>query len=434
MKAMATQKVWDVVVVGGGPAGMMAAGRAAERGRTVLLLEKNPKLGKKLLITGGGRCNVANNKPDTRTLLARYGSSSNFLHSPFSQFGLAKTVSFFTSRGLQLKEENEGRLFPVTDSARSVWDVLAHYIKNAGVTVQYRAEVVGIRYEKSDQHFVVTLASKEVVRARACIMATGGTSRPETGSTGEGFRFLKRLGHGIGGHDMTLVPVTLSDEWVERVAGVTLPNVKLTTYLGSVKKKVYRGKLLFTHVGISGPTVLNMSRDVGALLSEAEGLEYETQKNAAQESGEVTIVLDLFPEVDHAGLKAKLHDVLSVNSNKLLRNALSALLPAALVEPILSIAHIDTETPSHSVPSEARKALVMLLKALPVHVSGLLGAEKAIVSSGGVPLTEVDTRTMRSLKVPGLYVVGDALDINRPSGGYSLQLCWSTGYVAGNSC
>lgn len=431
MKAQPAEKVWDVVVLGGGPAGMMAAGRAAERGRNVLLLEKNSKLGKKLLITGGGRCNVANNKPDMRALLARYGTSSQYLFSPFSQFGFPETYTFFTARGLSLKEENEGRLFPVSDSARSVWDVMVAYLRKSGATIQCGAVVAGFRYEKSEKTFVVTLQDKSIVRARACVVATGGTSRPETGSTGEGFRFLKRLGHRIAAHDMSLVPVTLSDAWVERAAGVSLPGVKLTTYLHKTKQKAYRGKVLFTHVGISGPTVLNMSRDVGMLLAESEGSEYEAGESSVAAREAVTIRLDLFPDTDHAGLKGRLHEVLTAHSNKLVRNALAALVPTALVEPILHMVSIDAETPAHSVQSSARKALIMLLKAVPLHVSGLLGAEKAIVSSGGVPLDEIDTRTMESRKVPGLYVVGDMLDINRPSGGYSLQLCWSTGYVAG---
>ncbi len=433
MKTPATTVVWDVVVVGGGPAGMMAAGRAAERGRPTLLLEKNPKPGKKLLITGGGRCNVTNNKQDIRVMLARYGESGQFLFSPFSQFAVRETLEFFHSRGMPTKEENDGRLFPVSDSARSVWDVLVGYLKRTGVTVHTKSEVTAIQYDRKEKLFLITLQDKQKIRSRTCIMATGGTSRPETGSTGEGFRFLKRLGHSIGGHDMTLVPITLSDPWIERVAGVTLPDVKLTTIATGAKKKVYRGKLLFTHVGISGPTVLNMSRDVGALLSATEGAEYE-QKSLSHGSSTVAIVLDLFPQLDHGALKVRLHEVLSEHSNKLLRNALAALLPAALVEPILAEIHVSTETPAHSVRTEDRNALLMRLKALPLHVSGLLGAEKAVVSSGGVPLQEIDMKTMQSHKVPGLYVVGDVLDINRPSGGYSLQLCWSTGYVAGNSC
>ncbi len=428
-----TGTVWDVVVVGGGPAGMMAAGRAAERGRSVLLLEKNPKLGKKLLITGGGRCNVTNNKQDIRTMLARYGESGQFLFSPFSQFAVRETLEFFHSRGMPTKEENDGRLFPVSDSARSVWDVLVGYLKRTGVTVHTKSEVTAIQYDRKEKRFLITLQDKQKIRSRTCIMATGGTSRPETGSTGEGFRYLKRLGHRIGGHDMTLVPITLSDPWIAHVAGVTLPDVKLTTIATGTKKKVYRGKLLFTHVGISGPTVLNMSRDVGALLASGEGAEYES-KLPPTISPAVTIVLDMFPQLDHGALKARLHEVLAAHSNKLLRNALATLMPAALVEPILTLLRVSTETPAHSVRTADRNALLMFLKALPLHVSGLLGAEKAIVSSGGASLEEIDMKTMQSRKVPGLFLVGDVLDINRPSGGYSLQLCWTTGYVAGDSC
>lgn len=406
--------VWDVIVIGGGPAGMMAAARAAERGKRVLLLEKNASLGKKLLITGGGRCNVTNNK-SVRDILAQYKTGGKFLASPFAQFGVEDTMRFFRERGMEMKEENEGRMFPVSNSAQSVWNVLTHYMQKGGVEVRTRAAVSGISVE--GDIVIVALSRGEPLRARACVVATGGTSHPETGSTGDGFAWLKKLGHTIRENNMALVPIRLHDAWVRKAAGVTLQNIKLTTYKDGVKQKAYKGKLLFTHVGISGPTVLNMSKEVGELLQEMVS--------------EVRIMLDLFPMLDHGALRLKLQGILVDKSNKKIKNVLSTLLPSALVEPLLMLAHIDGETPTHSVRTEDRKTLVMLLKSVPLHVAGLLGKDKAIVSSGGVALTEVDFKTMRSLKVPQLCIVGDVLDIDRPSGGYSLQLCWTTGYVAG---
>jgi predicted Rossmann fold flavoprotein len=426
---MKKEMIWDVAVIGGGPSGMMAAGRALERGRKVILLEKNPTLGKKLLITGGGRCNVTNNTPDIRLMLQKYKKSADFLFSAFTQFGVTDTLNFFHNRGMPTKEEAEGRMFPVSNTAKSVFDVLVQYMKNDTTEVEVKTgvSVSDISFDKVKDMMVITLADKSVIHAKTCILATGGTSRPETGSTGEGFRWLKKLGHTIIENNVALVPIAIRDNWVKKLGGVTLKDIKLTTFIKDidsgiqVKQKVYKGKLLFTHFGISGPTVLNMSRDVGELLHNGEG-------------SIVTIMLDLFPTTDSGVLRKRLQTILVEESNKKIKNSLSKLIPSALVEPILSIANIDKDTPNHSIRSEERKILVSTLKSIPLHVSSLLGADKAVVSSGGVVLDEVNFKTMQSKIIPQLYLVGDVLNIDRPSGGYSLQLCWTTGYVAGDNC
>lgn len=425
---MEVKPTWDVVVIGGGPAGMMVAGRASEKGKRVLLLEKNPGLGKKLLITGGGRCNVTNNKPDVRTLLAKYKESDKFLFSAFSQFSVKETFEFFKSRGVNMKEENEGRMFPVSNKAKSVWDVLFKYIKDGGVEVRQSAEVTKILFDKESQVFEIVLKNKTSVHAKACVLATGGKSHPETGSTGEGFKWLKDLGHKVVDDGMALVPIALKDVWVKKVSGVSLTEAKLTTYRNNKKQKAYKGKVLFTHFGVSGPAVLNMSKDVGVLLNSGEGKDYYGGQS------EVVIMLDIFPGLDNVVLKNRLQKILIENSNKKIKNSLSELVASALVSQILALAEINPETPNHSVRTEERKKLVALLKAIPLNVLGLLGKDKAVVSSGGVELSEVDFKTMESRIVPNLYLVGDVLNIDRPSGGYSLQLCWTTGFVAGNHC
>ena len=413
--------LWDVVVIGGGPAGMMAAGTAARLGKSVLLLEKNPTLGKKLLITGGGRCNLTNNKPEVRTMLAKYKGSGKFLFSAFSQFGVKETIQFFNERGLNTKEEAEGRIFPASDKAQSVWDVLVAYIKDGGVRIQTNAAVTSLSPSKAGG---IVICLKEVSRkagkeilAHSCIVATGGTSRPETGSTGDGFLWLKKNGHKIVDNDLALVPVTLKDAWVKNLGGVTLKDVKLTTLQNGQCHEVQKGRLLFTHVGVSGPTILNMSRGIGELL----------------QYGEVIIELDLFPSLDHGALKQKLQELLTVESNKKLKNILNKLIPAALVSSILELAELNGDTPNHSVRREDRIKLVKLFKAIPLNVKGLLGANKAVVSSGGVALEEIDFKTMQSRLLQNLYIIGDVLNIDRPSGGYSLQLAWTTGYVAGSN-
>ncbi|MEI7719882.1 MAG: NAD(P)/FAD-dependent oxidoreductase [bacterium] len=417
------EKVWDVVVVGGGPAGMMAAGTAAERGLRVLLLEKNKTLGKKLLITGGGRCNITNNKPDVRALLKKYKKSDQFLFSAFSQFAVKETLEFFKKRGLETKEENDGRLFPASESAQSVWDVLVEYIQKGDVTVTTDAAVVQITRADAPPAggFSIQLKSGQRVQSKACVVAAGGTSRPETGSTGDGYKWLQKLGHTVEENGTALVPVATKDAWSKKLGGVTLADIKITLEQGGKKQQVQKGKLLFTHFGVSGPTILNMSRDIGELLG----------------YGDVSLSLDLFPHLDHKAVREKLQELLVVESNKKIKNVLAGLgtsVPKALVSSLLELAKIDGETASHSVRTFERAKLVQLLKALPLHVSGLLGADKAVVSSGGVSLEEVDFKTMQSRLVPDLFLVGDTLNIDRPSGGYSLQLCWTTGFVAGSSC
>lgn len=411
-------KIWDVVVIGGGPAGMMASGRAAERGKQVLLLEKNTSLGKKLLITGGGRCNLTNNKTNTREMLSKYKGNDQFLFSAFSQFDVTSALSFFNDRGCPTKEEVGGRMFPVSDSSQSVYDVLYDYMKKGDVQIRKSSIVSGLEIAKDKNSIIIHTKSGNDIHAKSCVLATGGTSRPETGSTGEGFAWLKKLGHKIIDNDVALVPVALTDTWIKKLSGNTLEDIRFTTFQNNQKQESYKGKLLFTHFGISGPTVLNMSKDIGELLK----------------YGEVEIVLDLFPSIDNGTLKNRLQSVLVEDSNKKLKNVLSRIIPTFLVSTILTLTEIDGQTFNHSVSSEDRVKLVKQMKEIKLHVKGLLGKDKAIVSSGGVVLTEVDFKTMQSRIVPNLYIVGDVLNIDRPSGGYSLQLCWTTGYVAGGSC
>lgn len=461
---------WDVIVIGGGPAGMMAAGTAASRGLSVLVLEKNPGLGKKLLITGGGRCNLTNafatgltdvptggapRMPKARTdiplFLKKYKDSDKFLFSPFSKFSIEDTLEFFESRGMPTKVEAEGRVFPLSNTAQSVWDVLVAYMEQQKVTVRTGAEVDGFISEAKSPITAVRLKSGETINAKSFILATGGTSRPETGSTGDGFKWLKKLGHTVIPPTPSLVPIAIKDNWAKKLSGVTLMNIRLSlsritqntdTSPSMPKREKLKsaadkfkgtGKILFTHFGITGPTVLNMSKDVSDALHDND---YD----------DVIISLDLLPSLDNGKTNAALQDLFAKHSNKKLRNSLGDLIPHAsgLVQTILDkvssklsgTGHPDPtfgDTKNNSVTREARIALVDTLKGLDMHVAGLLGEDKAIVSSGGVDLGEVDWKTMASNIVPNLHLIGDVLNIDRPSGGYSLQLCWTTGFVAGES-
>ncbi|MDO8183465.1 MAG: NAD(P)/FAD-dependent oxidoreductase [bacterium] len=413
---MVDQTLWDVVVVGGGPAGMMAAGRAAEQGAKVVLLEKNNSLGKKLLITGGGRCNVTNAELDNRKLLAKFKTSEQFLFSAFSQWSVKNTLNFFNTRGMETKVENELRVFPASNSAQSVWNVLVAYLNQNGVTVKSNCEVIEII--KSDNKLIgVKLKNKKVITGKNIIIATGGTSRPETGSTGDGYNWLANLGHTVTPPRPSLVPVAIKEQWIKRLAGVSLNNIKLTLYQNEVKQNTVKGKILFTHLGVSGPTVLNISKDIGELLK----------------YGKVVLALDLLPADDYSTLNTKLQALFKTHDKKQFKNVLSILIPSAMTPIIIELSGIDPNIKCNSLKREARLKLVKLLKSVPMPVSKLLGVDKAIITAGGVSLDEIDFKTMSSRLYPNLYLIGDILNIDRPSGGYSLQLCWTTGFVAGNS-
>ncbi len=408
--------LYDVVIVGGGPAGMMAAGTAAESGARVVLIEKNGTLGKKLLITGGGRCNVTNAEFDTRKLLSKFKENSKFLFSAFSDWSVRDTLDFFHDKNMPTKVENELRVFPVSDSAQSVWDVLVDNMKRLNVEILSNSPVTEIIREE-DRIVGVRLKNKKVILGKSIIIATGGTSRPETGSTGDGYKWLRDIGHTVSEPTASLVPIALKDKWAKSMAGTTLRDIKLSLWQNDVLQDKVAGKILFTHVGISGPTVLNMSRDVGELLK----------------YGPVKITLDLLPRFNYGELNLELQKVFSANATKKFKNSLGSLITGAMTDTIVELSGISGDKTCNSISRGDRLALVQLLKAVPMHVDRLLGLDKAVISSGGVLLTEVDMKTMQSRTFPNLFLVGDILNIDRPSGGYSLQLCWTTGHVAGKN-
>jgi predicted Rossmann fold flavoprotein len=408
--------LWDVVVVGGGPAGIMSAGRSASLGAKVLLIEKNESLGKKLLLTGGGRCNLTNAELNTRKFLLKFKNSDKFLFSTFSQFSVKETLDFFHEHNMETKEEAFGRVFPTSNKARSVLDVLLEYLKQNNVQILSNSPVLGL--EKNDNKITaVTLKGRRRIKAKSFILATGGKSRPETGSTGDGFVWLKEIGHKTTEPSASLVPIKIKDLWVKKLQGVTLKDVKITVLQNNEKQNVKRGRVLFTHFGLSGPTILNLSYDIGELLK----------------YGAVNISLDVVPSLDLGQLNLKLQTIFKEKSNKKFKNTLDGLIPNALVAPVVELSKINPDTPSHSITREERLFLVQLLKNINIEVDSLLGVEKAIVTSGGVALDEVDFKRMSSKLYPNLYLVGDLLNIDRPSGGYSLQLCWTTGFVAGTN-
>jgi hypothetical protein len=405
---------YDVIVIGGGASGMIAAITAAERGKRVLLLEKNTQLGKKLAITGGTRCNITNAETDTRTLLARYGSAEPFLHSAFSEFGVEDTFKFFERLGLPLVVQGNKRAFPHTERAVDVVRALTKRLAELGVEVRLKTAVT--RFHVENDAITAVEAGNTSYTAGFYILATGGVSHPETGSTGDGFGWLRALGHTVADPTPTIVPLAASDAWIAKLMGKTLPDVKISFFQDAKRKFSRRGNILLTHFGLSGPTILNAANEVHDLLY----------------TGAVTAQIDLFPDRDIGILDTDLRVLFDANKNKMLRNVLPELLPNG-TSTILAglVPGLNPETKVHSVTKEERRALAHLLKALPVTITGLMGFDRAVVADGGVPLSELDMRTMRSKKYHNLSITGDLLHINRPSGGYSLQLCWTTGFVAG---
>ncbi len=405
----------DVCVIGGGPAGMMSAIQASESGGSVVLIEKNKTLGKKLLITGGGRCNVTNAIFDNRALANKYGKKGKFLLSPFSKWSAKDTIDFFESRDMPIKIEAEGRVFPKSNSSQSVLEVLVDEMKDRGVKVLVGFPVTRVN---SSKNIITSVETDDaVISAKAFIFTTGGTARPETGSSGDGFKWLKKLGHTISAPSVALVPVKIKEEWARRLQGLSLPNIKITLKDAKSRGEARVGKILFTHFGLSGPLVLGLSQSIGEALQE----------------GAPALELDLFPSQDLTMLDEKLRDHLAKAQNKKWANALAGFVSPLLAPVLVELSGINPTLPVNKVPRTARLAFVKKLKALTLTPTGLLGVEKAIVSSGGVALEEVDFRTMRSQKIGNLFLAGDILDFERPSGGFSLQICWATGAIAGKN-
>lgn len=411
-------KKYDVIVLGGGAAGMMAAITASGHGAKTLLIEKNKRLGEKLRITGGGRCNILNAEKNLKVLLRNYGTAEQYLYSAFSKFGVEDTIEFFDKINVPIKVEAKNRAFPKSDKAYDVVHSMINILDKNEVEVLNKTTVSGLRF-KNDSIESVVCGDVEYT-ASQYIISTGGVSRPETGSSGDGFGWLEKLGHILRTPSPNITPLSIFEKnIVKSVAGVSVKSVKVSFYLDGQKQFSLDGDVLFTHFGLSGPLIMNSAYKVSELL----------------QAGVVNAKIDCFPGVEIKDLDLKLVQILNTNGTKLLKNILPLFLPPGLAPLIKEKLKTDVnfEVKCSEAGRDTRKIIVNKIKNIDLTVESLMGFEKAVVADGGISLKEVDMRTMKSLKADNLYIVGDLLDINRPSGGFSLQLCWTTGYVAGLS-
>ena len=403
-----------VIVVGGGAAGMMAAVAAARAGGSVCLIEKNEKLGKKLFITGKGRCNVTN-AADMDGLFANVCTNGKFLYSAFYGFNNTDVIDFLEQAGCRLKTERGDRVFPVSDHSSDVIAAFQRELKKYGVEIRLNTKAVDILIRLQEMAFAgVLLSDGSVINGGKCIICTGGMSYPATGSTGDGYRFAEKTGHRVVEPRPALVPLQVKEPWCGQLMGLSLKNVSLRLVCG--RRRVYEGfgEMLFTHFGVSGPLALTASR-------------YYKKDSAAE------LLIDLKPAMDEEQLDRRLLRDFEENRNRQFKNALGALFPTKLIPVMVALSGVCPEKKVNEITREERRAFVKLIKNLPLTVTGTRGFEEAIITGGGVSVKDVNPSTMESKKVKGLYFAGEVLDLDALTGGFNLQIAWSTGHLAGQS-
>lgn len=409
-----------IIIIGGGAAGMMAAIAAAQNGCHVDLFEKNEKLGKKIYITGKGRCNVTN-ASDMETMLNQVVTNRKFLYSAFYRFTNEDMMKLLEQCGCPLKVERGNRVFPVSDKSSDVISALQGELKRLHVSIHLRKEVQQLLTSSDSESENVCsgiqLADGKKYYADAVIVATGGISYPSTGSTGDGYRFAKAVGHRITEQRPALVPLTVQEAWVKELQGLSLRNVEVTIFSG--KRKLYQefGEMLFTHFGVSGPAVLSASSIVGKKL----------------EKQPLTMQIDLKPALSEEQLDARILRDFNAAKNKQFKNALGGLYPAKLIPVIIRLTEVSPDKPVNEILRPERQKIISITKKLSLTLTGVRDYNEAIITQGGINIKEINPTTMESKLVSGLYFVGEVLDLDALTGGYNLQIAWSTGYAAGNS-
>lgn len=400
-----------VGVIGGGPAGIIAAGFAGLRNKDVTLIERNDKLGKKLFITGKGRCNVTNSSP-IEDFFEKVMTNSTFLYSSFYSFSNYDIMSLLERYGVKLKVERGNRVFPASDKSSDVIKALNRFLYDNNVKVMLNTRINDVSYV--DGKFTLSSEDGNNMIFDKLIIATGGKSYPSTGSTGDGYKFAKKLGHTITPLKPSLVPIEIEEEWIKSLQGLSLKNVTLSGWVDRKKIDERFGEMIFTHYGISGPIVLSMSNVINKYIG-----------------NEISFRLDLKPALTFEKLDSRILRDFEINKNKQIHNGLEKLLPKKLIPLIINLSGIEETKPIHQIRKEERKKLVEIIKALPLTFKRFRPLEEAIVTSGGVSTNEINPSTMESKIVPGLHFCGEIIDVNALTGGYNLQIAYSTGYLAG---
>ncbi|RHQ95663.1 NAD(P)/FAD-dependent oxidoreductase [Peptoclostridium sp. AF21-18] len=404
-----------VVIIGAGPAGMTAAYSASQNGIDVVLVEKNERVGRKLLITGKGRCNITNNC-EVEELIANVNTNGKFLYSAFYTFTNDAVMEMFESLGVRLKTERGNRVFPESDRAMDVVDAMARLIKRKNIKLVTGKTVKDIK-EKNGKVESVVLSDGKEIKADAVIIATGGASYQRTGSTGDGYRLAEKLGHKITTLKPSLIGLEIQEDFVHKLKGLSLRNVAINVY-GKKNKKIYDdfGEMEFTDYGVDGPIIKSASCIMRDLSKES-----------------YKISLDLKPALDHEKLDKRVQRDFQKYINKRFENSLSDLLPSKMIPVVVELSAIDPATPVNSITKEERRNLVNTIKNIEMHIKRYRPMEEAIVTSGGVKTSEINSSTMESKLVEGLYFAGEVIDVDAYTGGFNLQIAFSTGYLAGNN-
>lgn len=404
----------QILVIGAGPAGMMAAIRAAENDAAVTLLEKMKRPGRKMMITGKGRCNITN-AADVPEIIRNIHGNGAFLNSSMRAFDNQDVMEFFRQQGVPVKVERGNRVFPVSDKAQDVVDAMVHRLHELGVRIELEMPVADILLQEGRVAGVRTKSGAHY-KADAVILAVGGASYPGTGSTGDGYEMARKLGHTVVPLRPSLVPLETEEEWVKDVQGLSLRNVRVTLLAGGEKVQEMFGEMMFTHFGVTGPIILSMSRKAAECLAEGKFVELE---------------LNLKPALTPEKLDARIQRDFGLHIRKSLKNGLLDLLPHKLIEPVLDCAYLDPEKPVHQVTVEERHRLAETLQHLTLTITKTRPLAEAIVTAGGVSVREINPKTMESKLVPGLYFAGEVVDVDAYTGGYNLQAAFSMGNAAG---
>lgn len=405
---------YDLAIIGGGPAGLMAACRASEAGATVIILEKNKRPGLKLLTTGGGRCNFTNINREPKPLAACYTPNGHFLISAFTRFGPRETIDFFEKNGVTTKIENNGRAFPASNRALDILNTLTEKIKKSGALIRTETTVKDV-IASSGRIEKLLLNNGEEIIADNYLIATGGKSYPLTGSDGAAYVWLKKLGHTVIKPRPALTPLYSAEKFIKALEGLSLSDITVSLFKDQKKINTTRGDLIFTDVGLSGPAIFDISRFI----------DWDQKNNFFLE-------LDYFPDKTEKELIEELQKIFH-SGHKLFKNIIDKLVAPKLAPVLMALLKISPTQPANTIPKEGKIKLATFLKKFPVSISGWGDFDRAMTTAGGASIKEIDPKTMHSKLISNLYLAGEILDLVGPTGGYNLQLCWSTGYIAGES-